>query len=67
MHPAIMAYLTDDVPRRLSWKKPQQPGDAQPQPQPVQKGVCRYCGDHIGRGVAFHEKACPERPHDDAR
>lgn len=24
----------------------------------VPKGHCRKCGAHIGRGVAFHEKAC---------
>lgn len=61
MHPAVFAYLTDDTPRLLSWKRPQK--DA---PKPRVPGVCRYCGDHIGRGVAFHEKACPERPDDAA-
>lgn len=22
------------------------------------KGTCRKCGKHIGRGIAFHERAC---------
>lgn len=60
MHPAVLAYLTDDVPRKLSWDKPKKPG-AMPEKKAA-KGDCRFCGEHIGRGVALHEKACPERP-----
>jgi hypothetical protein len=30
-------------------------------PKPREKGVCRHCGQKIGRGVHFHEKACKER------
>jgi len=56
MHPAVLAYLTDDTPRRLSWAKPKK--ESAPLPR---KGVCRHCGDHIGRGIASHEKACAER------
>lgn len=60
MHPAVVAYLTDDVPRKLSWAKPEKKVETPPKPN--QKGVCRFCGEHIGRGVAFHEKTCTERP-----
>lgn len=28
----------------------------------VKKGHCRHCGEHVGRGVAFHERACPRSP-----
>lgn len=31
MHPAVMAYLTDDVPRKLSWEKPK----VEPKPEEV--------------------------------
>lgn len=24
----------------------------------VPKGTCKICGEHIGRGIARHEKAC---------
>lgn len=26
------------------------------------KGHCRHCGEHVGRGVAFHERSCPQSP-----
>ena len=28
------------------------------EPAKAQKGHCRHCGEHIGRGVAFHERKC---------
>lgn len=28
------------------------------------KGVCRHCGEYVGRGLHFHERSCG---HDDAR
>jgi hypothetical protein len=30
-------------------------------PKPVEKGCCKHCGQKIGRGLRFHEKACKER------
>ena len=32
--------------------------EVRPSNKPVQKGCCPKCGKHIGRGVAFHVKAC---------
>lgn len=26
--------------------------------QDVPKGTCRKCGQHIGKGIHFHERAC---------
>jgi len=32
--------------------------EARAKAKPAAKGHCRHCGKHIGKGVAFHEKAC---------
>lgn len=33
----------------------------------VGKGICRHCGEYIGRGVHFHERRCRDdnARHDD--
>ena len=40
------------------------PAHYPPRPERA-RGQCRYCGDHIGRGVAFHEKRCKQVTSDD--
>ena len=49
--------------RRQVWQQ-----QAEPKPRveaviekPLIKGMCRYCGQKIGRGIAFHEKRCQEK------
>lgn len=37
---------------------PDEPEAAPESSEVRQKGVCRKCGDYIGRGVHFHERTC---------
>ena len=47
------AYHIDEAPKKID-------EDATPKvvEKPFKKGYCRKCGEHIGRGIAFHEKRC---------
>ena len=47
------AYHVDQTPDKIEEVAPPKVVE-----KPLKKGYCRKCGEHIGRGIAFHEKRC---------
>lgn len=62
MDPDVFDYVFNDRRRGHDYTKPSLKPEASPREvktaPKTPKGVCRHCGKKVGRGIAFHEKAC---------
>lgn len=61
MPDALAEYLSDDASSYFTdqeWNETPAEREQRLKAKPVPVGVCPKCGRHIGRGIAFHVKAC---------